>query len=117
MHLDSISAPKVIDFLQIDIDPPRNSFKALLRVLRASRRFRAVIFEHDLYSKKFGFIPHNLFYKLAAIIILRSRGYILLASNVKNVTKKQEDWFLHKLDGGLNFTKVKNIDYRSLFHD
>jgi len=113
--LNSIGAPRCIDFLQVDIEPPRNSYLALKGALNSSRKFQVVTFEHDLYRKKFRMIPLNIIWKLAAHIKLLLNGYVRVISDVSNDWRKQEDWYIHMNSGGLNFEKLKNIDFRELF--
>tara|TARA_Y100000310_G_scaffold55308_1_gene50725 strand:- start:8742 stop:9536 length:795 start_codon:yes stop_codon:yes gene_type:complete len=47
------SLPKVIDFLQLDIDPPSDTLEVLKRIDFDSYSFRVITFEHDLYRDRF----------------------------------------------------------------
>lgn len=90
--LSRFKFPKIIDYLSIDIDPPRQSMQALLKVLKSGYEFSIITFEHDLYLKK-----RNLYYKYFARLVLKQKGYKLLVSNVANVKgKPQEDWYVRR---------------------
>ena len=107
--------PSVIDYLQVDIEPPRNSYKALRKVLRSSRDFNVITFEHDLYHTKFR-LPLNLIWKYKAYFLLRRKGYVLLVSNVTLNKSKFEDWYVHKLAlQGRRYKKLRNIDFKEIF--
>jgi hypothetical protein len=107
--------PLCIDYLQVDIEPPRNNYKALKRVLRSSRSFNVITFEHDLYRTKFR-LPINLIWKYKAYFLLWRKKYVLLVSNVSSGKSKFEDWYVHKLAlEGRKYQKIKNIDFRQIF--
>lgn len=81
--------PKVIDYLQIDIDPPSASLKVLERIPFDEFRFSFIAFEHDTYQ--FGSQAAK-----AQRQILQSHGYVLLAMDASLDNKPFEDWWISK---------------------
>lgn len=107
--LDQHKAPNVIDFLQIDIEPPHNSFLALKKVLKSSRRFKVVTFEHDIYANWF-----NRIWQVLAFVFLFRSGYRRVVKNVCNGSAKQEDWYVAS-EISDSVKKRKNLDFREIF--
>lgn len=100
--LKSLSFPKQIDYLQVDIDPADNSLKALKNLPFNQYRFTVITFEHDLYANE-----NNKAIQAEQEEFLSSRGYIRFAKNVKVIPqdgtkncewKAFEDWWV---DGNL----------------
>lgn len=96
--LNSYGAPKQIDFLQIDIDPPINNLSVLQKLPLDEYRFSVIVFEHDSYRDNF----ENQVKEKAAKI-LNEYGYIRIVNNVKTVPGKIqfkgswqpfEDWWV-----------------------
>lgn len=80
----------VIDYLQVDCDPPSVSFKALLSIPFEKYKFRAITFEHDHYANP------TEGYREKARKYLESHGYILFASNISpDKNRPYEDWYVH----------------------
>ena len=101
--------PSVIDYLQVDIEPTKNTFSALIQVIKSGYKFNVITFEHDVYSNLFNYV-----YKISAFIFLKAKGYKLVASNVRNGKLSQEDWYVNKqlkFRGKLR----KNTDFRLNF--
>lgn len=113
--LNSVNAPKIIDYLQVDIEPARNSYKALKKVMLTTRTFSVITFEHDLYARRIKYIPHNLLYKWQSYFLLKKKGYHRVVSNVCFNGKKFEDWYVHSIAGGKNFQKIRNINFSDIF--
>ena len=107
--LKKFSFPHLIDYLQVDIEPPANTFKALYKVLKSGYKFKVVTFEHDLYASKI-----NLVFKILAKLFLYSYGYRLVANNVRNGSASQEDWYLNR-EIRPDLKLRKNQDFRNLF--
>ncbi len=83
---------KIIDYLQIDCDPPNISLNVLKKVLESGFKFRVITFEHDYYyDKSIRQLSRDL---------LTSYGYNLLVNDVSfNKTNSFEDWWvLEKVD-------------------
>lgn len=84
--------PNHFDYLSVDIDPPKNSFVALVRIMQSGLTFNVITFEHDLYLSW-----KNLTYKYLAKFLLMIYGYRCVVENVCNVQyKPQEDWYVHR---------------------
>lgn len=101
--------PSTIDYLQVDIEPAKNSFKALMRVLGTKYDFGVITFEHDIYARRTNYI-----YKVMAFIILSIKGYRRVGSNISNGGNPFEDWYIAK---NVNYkTSIdKNSEWQSLF--
>ena len=81
------SLPSVIDYLSVDIDPPGNSLKALLRLPHDRYRFRVITFEHDL---SFGGDRE----RVESRKFLEALGYHLLVGDVSWGKHVVEDWWV-----------------------
>ena len=110
--LNSVFAPKVIDYLQVDIEPARNTFKALRRILGTDYLFLIITFEHDLYHSS-----KNWFYKHLAYRILKKKGFQRAASNVCDGSLPFEDWYIHR-SVLTNFKTIpSNCSWREFFYE
>ena len=87
--LGNANAPDQIDYLQVDIEPARQSLKALKAVLSSGYRFSVVTFEHDLYASR-----GNWFVRARSRLALRRAGYMLVAADVSNGGNPFEDWWV-----------------------
>ena len=103
------AVPMKVDYLQVDIEPPKNTYLALKRVMKSRRIFSVITFEHDLYASKF-----NYFWKVRAFFLLRLKGYTRCANNVSNGSAKQEDWYIHKTLGA-RYRLKSNVDFKEFF--
>lgn len=108
--LNSVGAPKVIDYLQVDIEPARNTYKALRRILETDYQFLIITFEHDLYHSR-----KNLLYKLLANRILKRIGFQCVASNVCDGSLPFEDWYIHRSVVANFKTLPSHCDWREFF--
>ena len=80
---------EVIDYLQIDCDPPSISFKALLAIPFEKYKFRTITFEHDHYADpQGGFREKSRNY-------LQAQGYTLFVANISpDDNRPYEDWYI-----------------------
>ena len=86
--LDSIYAPKIIDYLSIDIDPSPISLRALQLVLEASEyQFRIITFEHDFSSG-------GANERIKSRELLSNHGYQLVVPDVAWEKYSFEDWWI-----------------------
>jgi hypothetical protein len=93
----------VIDYLQVDCDPPSVSFKALLSIPFEKYKFRAITFEHDHYADPTGG------YREKARKYLQSLGYVLFASDISpDDNRPYEDWFVHP--ELFDISKIRNYE-------
>lgn len=79
--------PAVIDFLQIDIDPPSASLAVLKQMPFDEFKFSFITFEHDLYE--FGAKTAEQQREFLA-----GHGYIPLALDVSQENRSFEDWWI-----------------------
>ena len=86
--LKRANAPKDVDYLQIDCDPPSISFTILQSIPFHEYRFAVITFEHDFYS--------DPAIREKSRSYLESKGYKLVASDIAyNKTNSFEDWWVH----------------------
>lgn len=79
---------KIIDYLQLDIEPSIYTLNALFKVFNTEQRFRVITFEHDIYTG--GHVARNL-----SRDFLKKFGYTLIVSDV--ITDEDypfEDWWV-----------------------
>ena len=82
--------PKSIDYLQLDIDPSSNTYKALKNIPFDQIQFNVITYEHDYYVD-------NSKYRLKSREFLKEKNYILIASNISPDNHSPfEDWYVHK---------------------
>jgi tetratricopeptide (TPR) repeat protein len=81
--------PEVIDYLQVDCEPPKVSFEILKKILATGKVFKTITFEHDSYLA--GDEIKNESRKLLG------KDYVLVVPDVKfDATGVFEDWWAHK---------------------
>ena len=80
----------VVDYLQIDCDPPSISFEVLQKIPFHTHKFRVITFEHDHYADDTQSIKDK------SRKYLQSFGYELVVSNVSpDDYCDYEDWWVH----------------------
>lgn len=85
--LKTMTSSTVIDYLQVDCDPPNVSFQVLQRVIKSGYKFKTITFEHDYY--------YNKEIKELSRTYLREHGYTLLVGDVGfNHNNSFEDWWV-----------------------
>lgn len=78
----------IIDYLQVDCEPPEVTFEILTRMPFDTHKFAVITFEHDFYN--------NPTVKQKSRNFLKSKGYVLMVSDVAyNQTNSYEDWWVH----------------------
>lgn len=82
-----------IGYLSCDIEPPKNTFAALQRVIEQGIIFDCITFEHDNYSRK----ENSLDYDIIAREYLKSKGYRVAVTEVycKDPKNQFETWFVY----------------------
>lgn len=78
-----------IDYLQLDIDPPSNTFKVLENIDFNKVSFSVITYEHDFYNG--GSVERDLSRK-----ILESHGYTRVISDVMHNGLVFEDWYVNE---------------------
>jgi hypothetical protein len=87
---DKINLYNVIDYLQIDVDPPEISYEVLLSIPLWEKKFRVITFEHDHYADNSKTIREK------SRKYLRSFGYELLVNDIAvDEYSNYEDWWIH----------------------
>ena len=95
---------KNVDYLQIDCDPPSQSYEILTKIPFDSYRFAVITFEHDYFCD-----PEKKYRELSREY-LKSKGYVLVAGNMGiNSMFPFEDWWVHpELISITTINKFKN---------
>lgn len=79
----------IIDYLQLDIEPCKNTFEALLSIPFDKYEFRVITYEHDYY------IDMTRSYRNKSRNYLSSLGYILLFNDISTDNNSPfEDWWV-----------------------
>lgn len=78
-----------IDYLQLDIDPPSNTFKVLQNIDFSKISFSVITYEHDFSSG--GILEREESRK-----ILKSHGYTMVIEDVKHGDVIFEDWYINE---------------------
>jgi hypothetical protein len=87
--LSSNNFPRVIDYLQVDCDPPSVSFQILQNIPFDEYKFAVITFEHDYYA--------DPSVKEQSRKLLLSKGYELIGSDIAyNKIHSFEDWWVHR---------------------
>lgn len=80
----------VIDYLQLDIEPARNTFEALLAIPFENYKFAVITYEHDYY------VDVTKSYRNKSRNYLKMLGYELIVNDVSpDGISNFEDWWVH----------------------
>lgn len=80
---------EVVDYLQLDIEPPKNTFEAMLAIPFDRHKFRVITYEHDHYADVSGS------YREKSRRFLANLGYKLVVNDVSpNEDCSFEDWWV-----------------------
>ena len=86
--LANFGLPEIIDYLQVDCDPPEVTFEILQRIPFDSHKFAVITFEHDWYNRPT--------VRDASREFLKRQGYELIVPDVAyNRLHSYEDWWVH----------------------
>jgi tetratricopeptide (TPR) repeat protein len=78
------------DYLQLDCEPPHNTFKALQQIPFEKYRFAVITYEHDHYCDE------TKSYRDKSRKYLKSKGYELVVNDISTDGKSSfEDWWVH----------------------
>lgn len=84
------SDKNIIDYLQLDIEPPRNTYEALLSIPFDKYKFAIITYEHDYY------VDITRSYRDKSREHLTKLGYKLVVPNISpNEDSPFEDWWIH----------------------
>ena len=99
---NTVSLPEVIEYLQVDCEPPHVTLNALYNIPFDKHKFVFITFEHDAYRE--------LEVKKKSREYLSELGYKLLISNVSyNNRDSWEDWWVHP-ELILNYITQEKLD-------
>jgi tetratricopeptide (TPR) repeat protein len=88
--LSSAYRDNVIDYLQLDIDPPDKTYEVLLKIPFDKYKFKTITYEHDYYSDS------SKSYREKSREYLESKGYVLVVDNISpDENSPFEDWWVH----------------------
>jgi len=84
-----------IDMLQLDLEPSRNTFACLKKIPLDIFRFSIILYETDFYDPSMS-REEAEYIRSESTKILEDRGYVLVASNLSNLTDTEpmENWFM-----------------------
>jgi len=104
--LAKMNAPKVIDYLSVDIEPPMGTLAALLKILETPYEYRIITFEIDSYRGDLR--PRDISRK-----VLSERGY----SRIESLDNYQDDFWVNYnfLDSKIDAKYLSN-NFISLEH-
>lgn len=94
LNYDDILAPLavegVVDYLQLDIEPPKSTYECLLKIPFDKYKFRVITYEHDYPAD----VTRQ--YREKSREYLRSKGYELIVNDVSPDGEWNfEDWWVH----------------------
>lgn len=107
--LESNGIYDIVEYLQLDCEPPEVTFEVLTKMPFDSHRFAIITFEHDSYKA-------GNYIKDKSREFLKSKGYELLISDVAhNCEGSYEDWWVHpvvieKYISREILNTIKNVD-------
>lgn len=88
--LEGLGAPKDIDYLQIDCEPPQTSYEILLNIPLDEYRFAVITFEHDYYAD----VTREIRDKSREY--LEAMGYVLVVNDISATGRHSfEDWWVN----------------------
>ena len=100
----------IIDYLQLDIEPSKNTFEALISIPFDKYKFRVITYEHDYY------VDLTKSYRDKSRKYLQSMGYTLIVNDVSPTQDANfEDWWVKKelIDPEI-FEKVFNSPHQEI---
>jgi FkbM family methyltransferase len=79
-----------IDYLQLDIEPARNTYECMLKIPFDKYKFAVITYEHDYY------IDVTRSYRQKSRDFLKSKGYVLVVNDISpDGISSFEDWWVH----------------------
>jgi hypothetical protein len=88
--LSGLDFPNVIDYLQLDCDPPSVTYQILLAICFDTHKFAVITYEHDHYCDE------TKSFREKSKKYLESYGYIRVVNNISpDEFRPYEDWWIH----------------------
>ena len=79
-----------IDYLQLDIEPARNTYECMVKIPFDKYKFAVITYEHDYY------IDVTRSYRQKSRDFLKSKGYVLVVNDISpDGISSFEDWWVH----------------------
>ncbi len=110
-NLQKMKLPNHINYLSCDIDPAKDTFRALKRVIEQGISFDFISFEHDDYWRKLIGNDKNDYQQLAKKY-LNIKGYKVAIDNVYPKNKKHkifETWFVNN---NIDFNEISYSNWK-----
>ena len=80
----------IIDYLQLDIEPARNTYECMLKIPFDKYKFAVITYEHDYY------VDVTRSFREKSRGFLEGKGYVLVANDLSPDGKSNfEDWWVH----------------------
>jgi hypothetical protein len=80
----------VIDYLQLDIEPSKNTYECMLKIPFDEYKFAVITYEHDYY------VDVTRLYREKSRKFLQSKGYMLVVNDLSpDGVSNFEDWWIH----------------------
>jgi len=80
----------VIDYLQLDIEPARNTYDCMLKIPFDKYKFAVITYEHDFY------IDRTQSYREKSRKFLQEKGYVLVVNDISPDGRSNfEDWWIY----------------------
>jgi hypothetical protein len=80
----------IIDYLQLDIEPAKNTYECLLKIPFDDYKFAVITYEHDYY------VDVTRSYRDKSREFLSNKGYVLVVNDISPEGKSNfEDWWVH----------------------
>ena len=102
---DEYSLPNRISYLSCDIEPPKNTFNILTKIINEGLEFDYISYEHDKYNS-------GNKYELLSKNFLLSQNYKIAIKDVYSRSKKHkiyETWFINK---DIDFENISYDDWK-----
>ncbi len=81
---------KIVDYLQLDIEPAQNTYECMTKIPFDEYKFRVITYEHDYYA------DFSRSFRNLSRIFLQSKGYVLVVNDVSfDGVCTFEDWWVH----------------------
>jgi hypothetical protein len=104
--LEENALPMHLGYLSCDIEPPKNTFAALKRVIEQGITFDCITFEHDRYQSEIDYDPIVTEY-------LKDQGYKIAVKDVYRWRKRPcyfETWYVHS---SISYTEKTFDEWRN----
>lgn len=80
----------IIDYLQLDIEPAKNTYECMLKIPFDEYKFAVITYEHDYY------VDVTRSYREKSREFLKSKGYVLVVNDLSgDGISNFEDWWVH----------------------